>query len=80
MPMSTRDASSPLTGARPQRLTPVPPEILVGGLVPPLLLGLLAARVLAHGLTQVGLVSEQIFQGERLPNLNISPLTSADEQ
>ncbi|WOD41153.1 hypothetical protein [Nodosilinea sp. E11] len=46
-------------------------EIVVGLLVPPLLLGILAARALTDGLTQAGLASEQIFSGERLPNLNL---------
>ena len=53
------------------------PELLIGLLVPPVLLGILTARALADGLTQVGLASEQWFAGERLPNLNIPP-TSRD--
>jgi hypothetical protein len=48
---------------------------LLGLLVPPVLLGIVATRALADGLTQAGLVSEQIFAGERLPNLNLSRQT-----
>ena len=46
-------------------------EVAVGLLVPPLLLGILVARALSDGLTQAGLASEQIFSGQRLPNLKI---------
>jgi hypothetical protein len=52
-------------------------DAVVGLLVPPLLLGLLVGRTLADGLTQAGLASEQIFAGERLPNLNV-PQTMSD--
>lgn len=45
---------------------------MIGALVPPVLLSLLAARAMADGWIQLGLVSEQIFRGERLPNLNMS--------
>jgi len=44
---------------------------LIGILVPPVLLGLLASRAITDGLVQFGLVSEQLLQGQRLPNLNI---------
>jgi hypothetical protein len=49
-----------------------PTELLIGALVPPVLLGILAGRMLADGLTQMGLASEQLFAGERLPNLNLA--------
>lgn len=55
-------------------------EVAVGLLVPPVLLGILVARALADGLTQMGLASEQIFAGDRLPTLNmphVSPDTAA---
>jgi len=57
-------------------------EVMVGLLVPPLLLGILVARALGDGLTQAGLASEQIFSGQRLPNLKIpypQPGATADE-
>lgn len=46
-------------------------DLLIGLLVPPVLVGLLTARLMADGLTQAGLVSEQLLQGQRLPHLNI---------
>lgn len=49
-------------------------EVAVGLLVPPVLLGILVTRALADGLTQLGLVSEQLFSGDRLPNLNMPPV------
>lgn len=48
-------------------------EVAVGLLVPPMLLGILVTRTLADGLTQLGLVSEQLFSGDRLPNLKMPP-------
>ncbi|MBD2114364.1 MULTISPECIES: hypothetical protein [unclassified Nodosilinea] len=52
-------------------------EVAVGLLVPPVLLGILVTRALADGLTQLGLVSEQLFAGDRLPNLKM-PLGAPD--
>ncbi len=49
-------------------------EVAVGLLVPPVLLGILVTRALADGLTQLGLVSEQLFSGDRLPNLKMPPV------
>jgi hypothetical protein len=63
-------SNSPTQGASGASL---PTEVLLGLLVPPVLLGLFAARLVADGLTQVGLASEQLFSGERLPNLNVPP-------
>lgn len=59
-------------------------EVAVGLLVPPVLLGILVTRALADGLTQLGLVSEQLFSGDRLPTLKMPPIapdiaTSAPE-
>lgn len=67
LPMMSSSSSASVSATR------VPSEILVGLLMPPVLLGILAARALADGLTQAGLASEQLFAGERLPNLNVSP-------
>ncbi|PZV02597.1 MAG: hypothetical protein DCF32_14905 [Leptolyngbya sp.] len=66
-----------MTSSRPSASAPVnrqSAEVAVGLLVPPVLLGILATRALADGLTQLGLASEQIFAGDRLPNLNIPPV------
>jgi hypothetical protein len=50
-------------------------EVAVGLLVPPVLLAVWAARALADGLTQMGLASEQIFAGDRLPTLKMPPIS-----
>lgn len=59
-------ASTPL---RSHRLSA---ELVVGALVPPVLLGILMARGAAEVMTQVGIISEQLYQGQRLPTLNVS--------
>lgn len=46
-------------------------HLLVGSLVPPVLLGLIAARLVADGLRQAGLLGEQLLQGQRLPHLPV---------
>lgn len=66
-----------MTSPRPSASAPVnrqSAEVAVGLLVPPVLLGILATRALADGLTQLGLASEQLFAGDRLPSLNIPPV------
>ena len=49
-----------------------PTEVIIGALVPPVLLGLLASRLVADAVIQAGLISEQFYRGERLPTLNVS--------
>ena len=48
-------------------------HLLVGSLVPPVLLGLIAARLVADGFRQAGLMGEQLLQGQRLPHLYVHP-------
>lgn len=60
-------------GAVPHRLTGLPSELMIGALVPPVLLAILVSRALADAMTQVGLMSEQFYRGERLPTLNMPP-------
>ena len=55
----------------------LPTELVIGALVPPVLLGLLASRLAADVMTQVGLISEQIYRGERLPTLNVMATKTA---
>lgn len=72
--------------SRPETALPPPvarrsTDLALGLLVPPVLLGILASRALAAGLAQAGLASEQLFAGERLPNLKVprpSTAPSAD--
>ncbi|MEL6383240.1 MAG: hypothetical protein AAFQ89_12475 [Cyanobacteria bacterium J06626_18] len=42
----------------------------------PFLLGLIGARAIADGLTELGLISEEVFRGERLPILHTVPDTA----
>lgn len=46
-------------------------QCLVGALVPPVLLGLITARLVADGFRQAGLMGEQLLQGQRLPHLHV---------
>lgn len=39
----------------------------------PFLVGLIGIRAIADGLTQLGLASEELFRGERLPILHTIP-------
>lgn len=65
-----------MTSSRPSASAPhrQSAEVVVGLLVPPVLLGIVLTRALADGLTQLGLASEQLFAGDRLPSLNIPPV------
>ncbi|MEO1401059.1 MAG: hypothetical protein AAFV72_07335 [Cyanobacteria bacterium J06635_1] len=57
---------------RPPEL-PIAPEWLVGLATVPLLGGLVLAHTAQHWLIQVGVASEELFRGERLPVLNVPP-------
>lgn len=43
--------------------------MVISMMTAPLLVGLLAGRAIADSLTQLGLASEELFRGERLPTL-----------
>lgn len=45
------------------------PTVLLSIMTGPLLLGLIGAKAVADGLTQLGIASEEFFRGERLPSL-----------
>ena len=47
--------------------------MIVSMITGPFLLGLVGARAIAEGLTQLGLASEEVFRGERLPILHTVP-------
>ncbi|HEY9762224.1 MAG TPA: hypothetical protein V6D07_06835 [Trichocoleus sp.] len=48
-------------------------DVLVSLLTPPVLLSILATRTLTNALQEVGLASEELFRGDRLPSLTIPP-------
>lgn len=47
--------------------------MIVSMMTGPFLLGLVGVRAIAAGLTQLGLASEEVFRGERLPILHTVP-------
>ncbi|XGV98476.1 MAG: hypothetical protein ACAF41_05980 [Leptolyngbya sp. BL-A-14] len=53
----------------------VPPEILLSVATVPLLVALVGGRALAEGVRELGLFSEEIFRGDRLPVLNFPSAT-----
>jgi len=50
------------------------PDVVISVMTGPVLLGLLGARAIAEGLYQLGLASEELFRGERLPILHKYPV------
>ncbi|MEB3289111.1 MAG: hypothetical protein VKI82_04290 [Leptolyngbya sp.] len=66
--------NDPPTAARPQGC-PGPHygvHLCLSALVPPVILGLIVARWVAHGFQQAGLLGEQAIQGQRLPHLPVT--------
>ena len=62
----------PATAPRPEAtMAAYRTHLLIGGLIPPVLLGLLAARLVADGFRQAGHLGEQLLQGQRLPHLQM---------
>jgi hypothetical protein len=49
------------------------PEWLVGAATVPLVTALVISRTLSHIMIQMGVASEEIFRGERLPVLLVAP-------
>jgi hypothetical protein len=70
--MASSDFSPRTPPGLPEHPNRLPAELLIGALVPPMLLGVLISRGVTEMMTQVGLISEQLYQGERLPTLNVS--------
>ncbi|HEY9890031.1 MAG TPA: hypothetical protein V6D02_16615 [Candidatus Obscuribacterales bacterium] len=52
---------------------PGTPSMVISLMTGSLLVALLGTRALAEVFTQVGLASEELFRGERLPNLPHAP-------
>jgi hypothetical protein len=53
------------------------PSMVISLMTGPFLVALLGTRALAEVLTQVGIASEELFRGERLPILQTDPETLA---
>lgn len=52
-------------------------DLLLGAATVPLLLGLVAGRILAKTIQEAGLLSEEVFRGDRLPIL-ATPIQPSD--
>jgi hypothetical protein len=50
----------------------LPGDLLISALTPPILAGILGAQATADLLRQLGLISEELFRGERLPTLSMA--------
>ncbi|MDJ0708195.1 MAG: hypothetical protein QNJ46_33405 [Leptolyngbyaceae cyanobacterium MO_188.B28] len=50
---------------------PVSPELLISLATGPMLLGILSAKSLSEFVQQIGVASEEIFRGDRLPVLTM---------
>lgn len=70
MPSSPMNVDQPLSQPHPQTTGFLTPELLLSLAAGPFLVGLIAQKVLAETLQEVGLLSEEIFRGDRLPILN----------
>jgi len=57
----------------PTAKLPLPSDVVLSLLMPPLLLTLVGERLGARLLQDVGQLSEQLYQGVRLPTLTVPP-------
>ncbi|HEY9735424.1 MAG TPA: hypothetical protein V6D06_04045 [Trichocoleus sp.] len=55
-----------------------PADLWLTLLTPPVLIGILGLRTLTEALQQLGLASEELFRGDRLPTLTISSPNDED--
>lgn len=69
----------PATAAslQPEISFPIPISLMVGLASAPLLIALVSSRAAAHSLIQLGVSSEELFRGDRLPPL--PPLKSYEQ-
>lgn len=70
--------SQRFSAASEQMNIPGAPSVVVSLMTGALLVTLMGARALSEALTQVGLASEELFRGERLPNLQNVPNQTDD--
>ena len=65
--------SQQLSAVSEQMNIPGTPSMVISLMTGPLLITLIGARALSDALTQLGLASEELFRGERLPILQSVP-------
>lgn len=68
MPSENQDLPKPQTPNTPK--LPIPSDILLSIAALPMLGGLLAAKAAAEFVSSIGIESEEVFRGSRLPVLN----------
>ena len=74
----TSPIGDPIGNQHLQTLTlPISPELLISLATGPMLLGLLSAKSLSQFVQQIGLASEEMFRGDRLPLLKM-PISEID--
>lgn len=73
--------SDPMSAQSRSRLQQTPPvDWLLSAATVPLLAGLLAQRALAEGLRELGVLSEELFRGDRLPVLHFPESVPANPE
>ena len=73
MPPSEQPAAQASSSTKPL----VSPELLLSLATPPLLIALVGSKVLAEAVRELGLLSEEIFRGDRLPALHFPSTTQS---
>lgn len=74
------NADRPLSQPHTQSSGLLTPELLLSLAAGPFLVGLIVQKVLADTLQEVGLLSEEIFRGDRLPVLNFPIQSDVDPE
>jgi hypothetical protein len=71
--MSTEQSS-------PQKIDLTTADWLLSLTVPPMLLGIIAARAIARSIEELGQWSEEVFRGDHLPTLDVSIADARDDR
>ena len=74
MPPSEQSAPQVSTHAKPF----VSPALLLSLATPPLLVALVGSKLVTEAVRELGLLSEEIFRGDRLPVLNFPKSEPSD--
>ncbi len=70
--------SSPLSQSNSNTSPIVPPELLLSAATPAVLLALVGAKLLTEAAHEIGVLSEELFRGERLPVLTFPTIAAPD--
>lgn len=72
--MTSSNKKQPETAALRKSGSEMPTDLLLSLATGPMLLGILAAQAVGSWLQSVGLASEEVFRGDRLPVLHVPDL------